>query len=72
MRDMSRKQFWDALKRNGIGRPETFMGYCNVGTEERPSFVSYLNAPTDRWRDRLAYLLREQAKRANRAATVAR
>jgi hypothetical protein len=64
-RDMSKAAFLAALDRHGIGRPG-FMGYCEVPDASRGGFVgvSYLNANSDRWRDRLAYLIQVKQRLA--------
>lgn len=57
-RDLTAKQFVDALKRHGM-RQVGFMGYVDVGNGLS---VSILNANSKRLRVILAFLLREQAK----------
>jgi hypothetical protein len=59
-RDMSFAQFRAALSRNSMIL-EGFMGYVRMpGAGHR--CVSYLNAPRDTWRSRLAYLLQQKEK----------
>lgn len=54
-RDMSRKQFAEALKRHGM-HWEGFLGYVNLGIPAHHICVSVLNAGPSR-RAQLAYLL---------------
>lgn len=61
MRDMTERQFQDALKRHGM-TDDGFMGYVNIPISEDPlSFVSVcrFNAGANR-RAQLAYLLAAQ------------
>lgn len=55
MKDMTQKQFRDALKRHGMVEAG-FMGYVNVNIPGHHLEVSKLNAGTNR-RAQLAYLL---------------
>jgi len=57
-RDMSKRQFDEAAKRNGF-TPEGFMGYYELGVEGHRCFVSIFNAGSNR-RARLAYLLKKR------------
>lgn len=65
-RDLSYKQFLDAITRNGM-RLSGFMGYVDVGQGKYNLSVSYFNAPLSTWRSRLAYLLRKQKENMERA-----
>lgn len=56
-RDMTQKQFDEALRKRGM-KPYGFMGYVNIGGNRK---VSMLNAGPRR-RDRLAYLIAHQNK----------
>lgn len=60
IRDMSKKQFEEALERNGFKR-EGFMGYVNLGIEGQHVAVSHHNAGENR-RAKLAYLLKKRAE----------
>ena len=54
MRDMTEKQYLQALKNHGITR-EGFLGYCSC-KEKTPVQISERNGGTKR-RERLAYLI---------------
>lgn len=58
MRDMTKKQLADALKRHGM-HWEGFMGYVNLGIPGHHVCVSVLNAGSNR-RAQLAFLLRKR------------
>jgi hypothetical protein len=60
IRDMSKKQFEEALARHGMKR-EGFMGYVNLGIEGQHVSASHHNAGKNR-RAKLAYLLRKKAE----------
>jgi hypothetical protein len=60
IRDMSKKQFIEAVLRNGMSF-EGFMGYVNLGVEGQHTSVSHLNAGNN-YRAKLAYLLRERER----------
>lgn len=55
IKDMSEKQFDEALTRHGMKR-EGFMGYINLGIEGENISASHHNAGSNR-RAKLAYLL---------------
>jgi hypothetical protein len=59
-RDMSERQFRDALRRYGM-TPQPFMGYVELGIPGHTMCVSHLNAGPRR-RAKLAYLLSEREK----------
>lgn len=58
-RDMSQKQFDEALKRRGM--EPWYLGYVQLSSEEN-FCVNKFNGGTTR-REQLAYLIAEQAKR---------
>jgi hypothetical protein len=60
VRDLTEKQFRDALKRHGMTL-EGVLGYVNIGIPEQHISVSMLNGGF-KFRSRLAYLLREKDK----------
>jgi hypothetical protein len=59
-RDMSEKQFREALRRYGM-TPQAFMGYVELGIPGHTACASHLNAGPRR-RAKLAYLLKEREK----------
>ena len=67
LRDMTERQYKDALQRHGFSS-EGFMGYYKLGTTG--TRVSVLNAGPSR-RSKLAYLLAEYEKAQQRADTEA-
>jgi hypothetical protein len=64
MRDMSEKQFQDALRRHGM-KNAGFMGYVEMGIEGHRLSVCRYNAGNNR-RAQLAYLLRKQQEEEER------
>ena len=65
-RDLTAKQFTDALSRNGM-KLVGFMGYVEMEIAGTIVSVSYLNANSDKRRTRLAYLLKEQERLTRKA-----
>lgn len=61
MRDMTKRQFAEALKRYGM-EPEGFMGYVRLNVPGHHICVSHWNAGPN-LRAKLAYLIREQERR---------
>ena len=66
MRDMTERQYKDALQRHGFSS-EGFMGYYKLGTTG--THVSVLNAGPSR-RSKLAYLLAEYEKAQQRVESA--
>jgi hypothetical protein len=62
MRDMTRKQFVEALKRNGMSLELACMGYVALNAPGITVSVSYFNAPNRTWRGALSFLLSEKAR----------
>ena len=59
-RDISETTFEKKLAKYDITIPDyTFLGYVRM---PNGTMVSYLNANSNRWRTRLAYLLKERSK----------
>jgi len=60
MRDMTKKQFMQALERHGM-KFEGFLGYVNLGVPGKHVAVSVHNAGP-KLRDKLAYLLQQRER----------
>lgn len=65
-RDMTSRQFSDALQRHGFS-DIGFMGYVRIPIEGREIRVSVMNANSTRLRDILAYLLREKSRHESKS-----